>query len=84
MNHTHIDFDPNEQTTGRYRLFARVIRVIGMSQISDLQPFLQAKLEETLNEEIDSQSTVDGNVSKCSYNLSTNIPIPLSKKAGSL
>lgn len=60
MNHTQIDLDPNEQTAARYRLFARVIRVIGMSQISDLQPFLPAKLEKTSIEEIDSQSTVDG------------------------
>ncbi|MCJ1349614.1 hypothetical protein MMC31_007855 [Peltigera leucophlebia] len=60
MNHIQIDLDPNEQTAARYRLYARVIRVIGMSQISELQLFLQAKLEETSIEEIDTQSTVDG------------------------
>lgn len=71
MKHTQIGvkFDPNEQTAERYRLYARVIKVIGTSQISDLQQFLQAKLEETLSEEIESQSTVvHGNVSKRPYN----------------
>ena len=75
MNHIQIDLDPNEQTAARYRLYARVIRVIGMSQISDLQPFLQAKLEKTLIEEIDSQSTVDGMSSKKKYS-SVNLFAP--------
>lgn len=53
-------YDPNETAAARYRLFGRVIRVIGMSQISNLQPFLQANLEKTAIEEIDSPSTLDG------------------------
>lgn len=60
MKYNQDEFDPNEQTAARYRLFARVIHVIGISQISDLQPFLQANLERTSIEEIDSQSPVDG------------------------
>lgn len=61
MGHSQIDYDPNEQPAARrYRLFARVIHLTGMSQIRDLQPFLQAKLEKTSIEEIDSQRTADG------------------------
>ena len=60
MNHTEIDLDPNEQTAARYRLYSRSIRVIGMSQISTLQPYLQAKLEKTLFRAIGSRPAVDG------------------------
>lgn len=60
MKNNEIEYDPSEQSAVRTRLFARVIHVIGVLQIPDLQPLLRAKLEKTSIEEIDSQSMVDG------------------------
>lgn len=60
MRHTEIQWDPNEQINLRYRLFARAIRINGLSQINTLQPYLQARLERTFSEKIGPQITTDG------------------------
>lgn len=52
--------DPNEQSAARYRLFARAIKVAGVSHIATLQPLLQASLEKTVEEAMDSHEAVDG------------------------
>lgn len=44
----------------RYRLFARAIRVNGLSQIKALQPYLQARLRKTVQEKIDPQTATGG------------------------
>ena len=59
MSHTEIDWDPNEQTNLRYRLFARAIRINGLSQTNTLQPYLHARLRRTLKEKIDPQIATD-------------------------
>ena len=61
MSHANIDWDPNEQIMLRYRLFARAIRVKGLSQLEVLYPYLQAKLDEVVTREIEPQVVTDGN-----------------------
>ena len=61
MTHAKKDMDPNEQTAARYRLFARAIKIIGLSQIAALQPFLQSRLEKTVSDAMRSRGQVDGN-----------------------
>jgi len=63
MKHTTINLDPNEQTAARYRLYSRAIRIIGMAQISALQPYLQARLQETLHKHIDARDSTNGRTS---------------------
>ena len=60
MSHAEIQLDPNEQINLRYRLFARAIRINGLSQINALQPYLHARLTKTFQKRIDSQITTDG------------------------
>ena len=60
LTHEKIDMDPNEQTAARYRLFARAIRVIGLSQIAALQPYLQSRLEKIVSNAMRSRDQVDG------------------------
>ncbi len=48
MSHTEIFYDANEQIDLRYRLFARAIRINGVSQIDVLQPYLEARLVKTI------------------------------------
>ncbi|MCJ1248353.1 hypothetical protein MMC30_005570 [Trapelia coarctata] len=60
MKHTTVDLDPNEQTAARYRLYSRAIRIIGMAQISSLQPYLQARMQETLYRHVDARDSTDG------------------------
>ena len=60
MSHNETQFDPNEQLNMRYRLFARAIRINGLSQLDNLQPYLQARLQKTLDEKISPQILVDG------------------------
>ncbi|KAL9034573.1 MAG: hypothetical protein Q9180_005329 [Flavoplaca navasiana] len=55
MSHSVIQLDPNEQTNLRYRLFARAIRINGVSQLENLSPYLQARLEETVAQKMDPQ-----------------------------
>ena len=57
MAHARISFDPNEQTNLRYRLFARAIRLNGIAQLESLEPYLRARLEQSLTKEIDLQLT---------------------------
>ena len=60
LSHTEIDWDPNEQINLRYRLFARAIRLNGLSQIKALEPYLQARCRITVREKIGSQVAADG------------------------
>lgn len=57
MHYGDVSLDPNEQAAHRYRLFSRAIKITGLAQIADLQPYLQARLEKTLHETIGSQPT---------------------------
>ena len=57
MHHGDVSLDPNEQAAHRYRLFSRAIKITGLAQIAALQPYLQARLERTLHEALDSQPT---------------------------
>ena len=62
MSHTEIRYDASEQINMRYRLFARAIRINGLSQINALQTYLQARLAKTLAIEFyaqDADSEVD-------------------------
>jgi len=61
MSHSEIDLDPDEQINLRYRLFARAIRINGLSQINALQPYLQARLEDTFAKELATRNT-DGDI----------------------
>lgn len=61
MSHSEIDLDPDEQINLRYRLFARAIRINGLSQINALQPYLQARLEDTFAKELAPRNT-DGDI----------------------
>jgi len=67
MKHTGINLDPNEQTAARYRLYSRAIRIIGVAQISALQPYLQARMQETLHKHIGAQDSTDGRVAFSPY-----------------
>ena len=69
MSHANIDWDPNQQIMLRYRLFARAIRVKGLSQLEVLYPYLQAKLDEVVTREIEPQVVTDGNQRLCRYPL---------------
>ena len=60
MTCAKIEFDPNEQTAARYRLFARAIKVIGLQQITALQPSLVSRLEQTVSSALRSRQEVDG------------------------
>lgn len=60
IGHTKSPLDPKEQANFRYRLYARAIKINGVSQIKTLQPHLQARLERTLIEKINPQITTDG------------------------
>ncbi|KAL8897787.1 MAG: hypothetical protein Q9192_002415 [Flavoplaca navasiana] len=60
MSHTVIQLDPNEQTNLRYRLFARALRINGVSQLENLSPYLQARLEETIAQKVDPQLRAEG------------------------
>ena len=57
MHHGEVSLDPNEQAAHRYRLFSRAIKITGLAQIAALQPYLQARLEKTLHETIETQPT---------------------------
>ena len=59
MHHGEVSLDPNEQAAHRYRLFSRAIKITGLAQIAALQPYLQARLEKTLQETIATQPTSD-------------------------
>jgi len=61
MSRSEIDLDPDEQINLRYRLFARAIRINGLSQINALQPYLQARLEDTFAKELATRNT-DGDI----------------------
>jgi hypothetical protein len=50
MSNTETKWDPNEQINLRYRLFARAIRIKGLTQISILQGYLQSRLERTFED----------------------------------
>ena len=63
MNHTEIQMDPDEQENLRYRLFARAIRINGLSQISALQPYLQAGLKRIYQDTINPHIKTDGMLS---------------------
>ena len=60
MSHDQIQWDPNEQINLRYRLFARAIRINGLSQIQALQPYLQVRLEKTPNSMIEPRTKSSG------------------------
>ena len=68
MSHTEVQMDPNEQTNMRYRLFGRAIRINGLSQLSALYPYLQARLRKTVNDMICPQTANNG--PKCPLDLS--------------
>ena len=56
MNHTEISLDPNEQTSLRYRLFSRAIKINGLAQMNTLYPYLQARLEQSFERNVDLKS----------------------------
>jgi len=61
MSHNDLGLDPNEQISLRYRLFARAIKIKGSIQINLLHPYLETRLQKTLNEYIDPHVAADGN-----------------------
>ena len=65
MSHTEIQMDPDEQKNLRYRLFARAIRINGLSQVSALQPYLQARLKRIYQDKISPHIKTDGRLSTC-------------------
>ncbi|MCJ1454854.1 hypothetical protein MMC28_005207 [Mycoblastus sanguinarius] len=60
LGHANVDWDPNEQIALRYRLFARAIRVKGLTQFGTLYPYLEAKLSQIIVRELESESTAEG------------------------
>lgn len=54
MAHLDTGLDPNEQVPHRYRLFGTAIRSIGVSQLQELHPYLQAALDRTMTSTVDS------------------------------
>ena len=71
MDHREISMDPNEQTALRYRLYSRVLRHVGLSQIAVLQPYLQTKIDSVLAARIESQQAVKGT----RISLSATVPL---------
>jgi hypothetical protein len=65
MSLRELHLNPNEQTNLRYRLFARAIRINGLSQMKELQPYLEARMRKTFQEMIYPQILTDG--SRCSH-----------------
>lgn len=61
MSHADIDWDPNEQISLRYRLFARAIRVKGLAQIGTLFPYLGERLNLIVTRDLEPQ--IDANSS---------------------
>ena len=59
MSHADQSFDPNEQMNLRYRLYARAIRINGLSQIDALLPHLTARCEQTFERELDPKVPAD-------------------------
>ncbi|KAI4214045.1 MAG: hypothetical protein LQ351_003449 [Letrouitia transgressa] len=51
--------DPLDKSQARFRLLARTIRVIGGSQLPNVQPYLQARVESILSEAIASSEERD-------------------------
>lgn len=47
--------NPNEQLTLRYRLFTRAIKVKGVSQMGNLYPYLQTRLDQTVAQQLETQ-----------------------------
>ena len=52
MTYGKVYMDPKEQAAARHRLSGRAIKVIGVSETTTLQPFLQEKLECTVTDSI--------------------------------
>ncbi|KAL8871900.1 MAG: hypothetical protein Q9174_002369 [Haloplaca sp. 1 TL-2023] len=52
IGHTSISFDPNEINASRLRLATRAIKIKGLAQLQDLFPYLQAKLDRTIADEL--------------------------------
>ena len=71
MHHGEVSLDPNEQAAHRYRLFSRAIKITGLAQIAALQPYLQARLEKTLQETIGTQPTSD--LGSCCVDLTVRV-----------
>lgn len=61
MSHADQYFDSNEQTNLRYRLYARAIRINGLSKINALLPNLTARCEKTFEKELDPNVPADNN-----------------------
>ncbi|KAI9660584.1 MAG: hypothetical protein M1821_009936 [Bathelium mastoideum] len=57
LNHDEVAWDPNEQISLRYRLFARAIRINGVPQIKAIHPWLQQKAEKMLANKLNTQLT---------------------------
>ena len=60
MSHANIDWDPNEQINLRYRLYTRAIKVKGLAQMGKLYPYLQARLNQTIVQQLETQIISDG------------------------
>ncbi|KAL9124411.1 MAG: hypothetical protein Q9217_006253 [Psora testacea] len=60
LSNAEVALDPNEIANVRYRLFARAIRINGLSQADMLIPHLQAKLESVVEDKINPYTNFDG------------------------
>jgi len=60
MTTAEVYMDPKEQAAARVRLFGRAIKIIGVQEITALQPFLQSKLEHTVTEKMSRRPQMNG------------------------
>lgn len=61
ISHENTDWDPSEQINLRHRLPTRAIRVKGLPRIETLYPYLQARLNRTIAQQIEAQTNPYGN-----------------------
>ena len=55
MSKGEVQFDPKETNIFRYRLYARAIRINGLSQMQDLYPYLHKRLLNTFDDLVEPQ-----------------------------
>ena len=60
LSHKEAELDPNEQSNLRCRLFARAIRINGLSQVNLLFPYLQTRVEKVFDEKVNPLINTDG------------------------
>lgn len=67
ISHDNIDWDPSEAINLRHRLPTRAIKVKGLPQIEALYPYLQARLNRTIAQQLEAQTNPYGTALSVCY-----------------